>query len=465
MVKLFKSFWVKVSLILILAMLFIGALNNLLIYRFALNSQFNDLRNSLMILAKTSVLMVDPEELKQIPLNPQGADTQQAKVISQKLKAVIEANPVVRSIYILTKTEKEGTWQFIVDVMLPGVKGKKGAWLASPGDNYNASRFPAMLMAYQEPSADKELGTDEWGTSLSGYAPIRDAQGSVIAVLGVDIAADDVAAMRKELLKRNSFVLIMGIILSLFLGLLISGGITSRVRKLSIGARHISNGDLRYRIAIKGSDEISELARAFNQMASSLAISRRKLLTYFYRVVQSLVRILEAKDHYTRGHSERVAEYAEKIAQKMGFPEEKVELIKEAALLHDIGKLGIQEDILNKKGKLTEQEWLEVQKHPALGEDILEPVFLTKEMLEMIRSHHERFDGQGYPDKIKGENISIFAAIASVADSFDAMTSQRAYRQALSKQEAIAELEKNKGTQFNAKVVDAFIQALREEDK
>ena len=177
-------------------------------------------------------------------------------------------------------------------------------------------------------------------------------------------------------------------------------------------------------------------------MARNLAESRGKLLDYFYRVVESLVRALEAKDPYTKGHSERVADYARSIAVKMGLPEEKIKLLREIASIHDIGKLGISENILNKKEKLTDEELQLIRNHPLTGEDILKPLRISEEMLSAVRSHHERYDALGYPDKINGDNINIFAAIVSVADAYDAMTSCRAYRQPLSKEEAILELKK-----------------------
>jgi putative nucleotidyltransferase with HDIG domain len=245
------------------------------------------------------------------------------------------------------------------------------------------------------------------------------------------------------------------------MGILISRKISYPVNRLLTGTRHIANGNLCYKVEIKGADEIKELAKSFNQMGQSLEGSRKTLISYFYAMVQSLVRILEARDPYTRGHSERVAEFAQKIATKMGFSQEKIELLKEISLLHDIGKLGIKEDILNKKEPLTEEEWEAVRKHSLIGEDILKPFLSSSEMLTVIRQHHERYDGTGYPDKVTGENINIFAAIVSVADAYDAMTSPRAYRPALSNAQAIEELEKNKGTQFNPKVVEAFIEAIK----
>lgn len=456
-----RSFQVKVTLALILSMLFTGAMCNFLIYKFALNSQFKEIRNKLMLIAQTAALMVDADVLLTVPLNREGIDSAPYKMVAEKLEKIKAVNPHIKYIYTMTKTEETGIWQFIVD---PDPVTKKGRRILTsyPGDKYNAGRFLEMLQAFNRPSADKKLEIDEWGITLSGYAPIYDKNGQSVAVLGVDIMAEDVYMTQRQVHRRALFVLVLGIIFSLVLGILLSKRITDPVEKLVEGTRHIARGNLQYHVEIKGDDEISELASSFNQMAENLRESRKRILSYFYDVVQSLVRIIEARDHYTRGHSEVVAEYAEKIALKMGFPKEKVEFLKEIALLHDIGKLGIQESILNKKEKLTDQEWEIIRKHPVIGEDILRPIVLSAEMLAMIRGHHERYDGNGYPDKLSGDNINIFAAILSVADAYDAMTSQRAYRPALTKQESIAELKNNKGTQFNPQVVDIFLQILQE---
>jgi HAMP domain-containing protein/HD superfamily phosphodiesterase len=360
----------------------------------------------------------------------------------------------------MTKTDKEGVWQFIIDTK--PVRGARKVKTALPGDKYDASRFPEMLKGFSSPSADKTLVADEWGNSLSGYAPIRDKLGKAVAVLGVDIMADDLYIIQKQVNRWVALILLFGVILSVALGMFISVKITSPVKKLVEGTRHIAAGNLQYQVEIRSADEIGELAKSFNNMAGSLYEARKKLREYFYGIVQSLVRTIEAKDRYTRGHSERVAEYAEKIAVGMGFSAEKAELLKEAAVLHDIGKLGIHEDILNKKEKLTDEEWEAIRKHPATGEDILKPV-LGEEMLEAIKEHHERCDGTGYPNKLDADHISIFAKIIAVADTYDAMTSSRAYRAALSKKEAIVELKKGKGSQFDPQVVDVFVKVLEEE--
>lgn len=446
----------------IFAMLFAASLSNFLVSKFALDAQFQQLRDKLMIIAQTAAVAVEPEVLRSIPLNREGINTVQYKTITDKLNQIKSVNPAIRYIYTMGKTDKEGIWQFIVDPDL-FLEAKTKKVISYPGDKYNAARFPDMLKAFDAPSADKKLVTDEWGVLLSGYSPIRDKTGKAIAMLGVDIRAEDVYRTQSEVRRRAVFVLLFGVIFSLVLGILLSRKITDPIKKLVEGTRHIAQGNLQHQVYIKSHDEIGELADSFNKMAQSLYESRRKLRNYFYRIMQSLVRILEARDRYTRGHSERVAEYAERIALKLGYSEDRLELLKEVAVLHDIGKLGVQESILNKKEKLTDEEWEMVRKHPLIGEDMLRPVLLNEEMLAIIRGHHERFDGRGYPDKLSGANINLLAQIISVVDTYDAITSNRAYRPALSKGEAMEELKKNSGTQFDPRVVDIFLKILKEE--
>ena len=463
-IPFWDSFKFKVTLLLIVSLLSITTLSIFLVYKHTLDSQFQELRNRLMAIAQTAVLAIDVDTLLEVPLNKEGINSAQYKVIADKLKAIKEANPSVWYIYIMAKTEKAGIWQFVVDPFPSGRMGRKAVVTSYPGDRYEAGRFPEMLKGFNGPSADKKLEQDEWGITLSGYAPIKDSNGNPVAVLGVDITADSVYLTQKEIERRAVFVLIVGMIISLALGTFISANVAHPVEKLREATSRIAAGSLEYRVHnIAGRDEIGELARAFNKMAGDLNDSRDKLMDYFYRTVQSFVRILEAKHQYTRGHSERVADYAQKIALKMGLTPEKVKLLGEIAILHDIGKIGVQESILNKPGKLTESEWAEIRRHPLIGEDILKPIILNEEMLAIVRGHHERYDSNGYPDKIGSGAINTFAAIVSVADAYDAMTSSRSYRQALSRQEAIDEIRKNRGLQFSPEIADVFLDVLNEE--
>ena len=173
--------------------------------------------------------------------------------------------------------------------------------------------------------------------------------------------------------------------------------------------------------------------------------------------LSSLASVIDAKDHYTNGHSIRVAAYAKGIAETLGLSALDCEQIYFAGLIHDVGKIGINESILTKPGKLTPEEFEVIQSHSSLGGDILKGIREFPLFEHVARSHHERYDGRGYPDKLAGEAIPFPARIVAVADAFDAMTSDRSYRKALSIQVAIDELVECKGTQFDPNVVDAFL--------
>jgi HD-GYP domain-containing protein (c-di-GMP phosphodiesterase class II) len=459
-IAFFRSFYVKVALSFILSLVFVALLGNFILLKYSLKTQFNQLRQQIKVIVQTAVLSLDISGLDDIPLNPEGINSPAFNNIAGQLLRVKKANPVVRYIYIMGKTEEPGIYRFLVDPDALNAKLHKSGSTSFPGDKYNASRFPAMLNAFKGPRVDDKLVIDEWGRMLSGYAPIPGKDGSPAAILGIDMDASDVYIAERGLLYRGIFVFLTGILFSLALGSLFSFRIISPIKKLIDGTRHIASGDLGYRVNIKSSDEIGRLADSFNEMSASLSDAREKLHDYFYRMVQAMVRSLEAKDPYTRGHSDRVSELSYVIALKMGIDIKQAEMLKRAAQMHDIGKLGIQDDILNKKTGLSQGEWDIVRKHPEVGEEILKPVFLDPQMLSVIRSHHERYDGTGYPDGLKADDITIYAQIVSVADAYDAMTSSRSYHSALPKDEALAKIKSAAGTQFNPAVVNTLIDLL-----
>jgi putative two-component system response regulator len=186
-----------------------------------------------------------------------------------------------------------------------------------------------------------------------------------------------------------------------------------------------------------------------------------KIRTSFLNTMTSLAYALEAKDKYTAGHSQRVAQMSEAIARELALPWEDIEKVKLASQLHDIGKIGVRESVLNKPGRLTDDEFEDTQCHPQIGEHILAPVVDDVEILDAVRHHHERYDGTGYPDGIAEGKIPMGARILAVADTFDAMTSDRPYRKAMSIELAANEIKRNAGKQFDSEVVDAFLRAMK----
>ena len=166
---------------------------------------------------------------------------------------------------------------------------------------------------------------------------------------------------------------------------------------------------------------------------------------------------VEAKDPYTRGHSDRVSEYSVLIGTKMGLDENTIHTLKIGGLFHDIGKIGIPDSILLKESKLDNEEYSQIKNHPSIGAHILGDVDMFKDIMPMVLHHHERYDGRGYPSQLEGENIPLIARIAAIADTFDAMTSKRSYRDALPLDVVIAEIEKCSGTQFDPKIAPIFV--------
>ena len=180
----------------------------------------------------------------------------------------------------------------------------------------------------------------------------------------------------------------------------------------------------------------------------------------YLKTITALAVILDARDPYTKRHSENVTRYSVAIAQKIGFDFTGVETIRRAALLHDIGKIGIRDDILLKPGKLTDEEFEQIKTHPAKSQEIVGSLPFLEEVSLLVRYHHERYDGRGYPDGKSGEDIELGSRILAVSDSFDAMTTDRPYRRRLPLDQAKAELLRCKLTQFDPKIVDYFIAIL-----
>ena len=208
-------------------------MSNFFIYKFSLDSQFEQVRDKLRVIAQTATFAIDVDVLMKVPLNKQdGMASPSYKIIVAQLNKIKNVNSPIKYIYIMTKTAHKGIWQFIVDPNPASEKKVAVGTTAFPGDQYDASRFPEMLKAFDGPAADTKLETDEWGVTLSGYAPPRDSTGKAVAMLGVDIMADDLFAIQKMVHLRGVLVLVMGVIISLLLGALVSHRITERIETL-----------------------------------------------------------------------------------------------------------------------------------------------------------------------------------------------------------------------------------------
>ncbi len=208
----------------------------------------------------------------------------------------------------------------------------------------------------------------------------------------------------------------------------------------------------------------ADLAHEVEVKTREVTHQHRKLEKLSMQIVMALSGAIDAKDTYTNGHSARVADYSRRIAEMAGFSKEMQDDIYMIGLLHDVGKIGIPDAIINKPSRLTDEEFAIIKTHPVLGEKILEKIEEFPKLITGAKYHHERYDGRGYPDGLSGENIPIEARIIAVADAYDAMSSKRAYRGVIPQAQVRAEVEKGKGTQFDPVFADIMLSMI-DEDK
>ena len=243
--------------------------------------------------------------------------------------------------------------------------------------------------------------------------------------------------------ERLGFVVDKGIRLH---GLLASG------RRLNQGLKE-TNGSLEKQNIL--------LAKRIEDSAKSLSRLYEDLRSTYMRTIRVLAQAIDARDHYTHSHSENVARYAVAISNQMNLPAKEIELIRQACELHDLGKIGIEDSILLKTSELNALEWEQIKRHPSIGAQILEPLTFLNGVVDLVKQHHEHYDGSGYPEGRKGEDILLGARIIHIADAFEAMTAARSYRKVpLSKSQAIEEIKNNSGTQFDPKIVDVFLKVI-----
>jgi HD-GYP domain-containing protein (c-di-GMP phosphodiesterase class II) len=289
--------------------------------------------------------------------------------------------------------------------------------------------------------------------------------------LGVIAIQDEVAALASvaDMRWQTMWISLVAALLTILIGIFFAEKLTHPVRELAGGAHRIASGDFSQRIAIKSRTELGDLGNSFNVMTDQIekfigdlqqsAEANRQL---FIGTVKSLAAAIDGKDPYTRGHSERVSRFSVAIAQRLGLDDDEVEKIRISALLHDVGKIGIDDKILKKPAALTDEEYEVMKKHPQKGYKIMSQIPAMKEFLPGMYMHHEMVDGKGYPQGLKGEEIPLMGKIVAVADTFDAMTTDRPYQKAMKFEDAVARIEALVNTRYDPDVVGAFTAACRE---
>lgn len=289
--------------------------------------------------------------------------------------------------------------------------------------------------------------------------------------LGVIAIQDESAALKSVSDMRQQIILISVVagMLTLVIGFFFAKKLTQPVQELAVGAHRIASGDFSQRIVVRSRTELGHLGDSFNLMTDQLETYIRDLQRsaaenreLFLGTVKGLAAAIDGKDPYTRGHSERVSRLSVAIAQRLGLPEDECEKIRISALLHDVGKIAIDDNILKKPAALTDDEFVIMKQHPQKGYKIMSQIAAMKEFLPGMYMHHEMVNGQGYPQGLKGDEIPLMAKIVAVADTFDAMTTDRPYQQAMKFEDAVARIESFVGTRYDSVVVAAFVEACRD---
>lgn len=619
----------------------------IVLYRDASAALRQEVRNHLRAIAVTTALQIDPKLHEGIRTRSDES-TDAYQTIKSQLASVRKANPSLRYIYTMRRTSKPNVLQFVVDAE------SDPKLVSHVGDEYDVSKLPEMMKAFNGAVADKNPTTDEWGTFLSGYAPIYDTSGQPVAIVGVDMSLSQLIREESSLRIAALRNVLLAFLLSVILSLLFARPIIKPTRMFIDAAQRVRNGELDFQMPDGRSDEIGEFARAFNEMIAGLREMRDRLIEgssrdfltglynhmYFHErldeevrrahrfqyslsvqmidldrfksindtfghpvgdsilrqlaavlrscvrdidvvvryggdefavilpqsdkkastavaerirtaveshkfaaeplsellgegfvpgeqntigvtvsigvathpedhgtkdgivmaadialfraknvhrnsvhaydsahaeggfdpqqlydmlhdpnggAVQSLAAAMDARDRYTCGHSERVADYAQVIASAISADQQLVDALRIAGLLHDLGKIGVPDRILNKQGSLTQEERTAMQQHPRLGANILSRAPQLDQIIPAVTYHHERWDGSGYPDGLAGKDIPLIARILAIADAFDAMTSDRPYRRAMSAESALIELQAQSGKQFDGELAEAFI--------
>src|SRR5882672_4135318 len=295
---------------------------------------------------------------------------------------------------------------------------------------------------------------------LGTYFPVTGLGWAVVAQKTQDEAYIDITDMRRDAIRAA----LIAIAFSIFVGIWAARRLTTPLHVLTESSRTIAGGDFTHRVRLKSRTEFGELAQTFNtmtddleQFVGDLKNAAQENRTLFLNSIQMLAGAVDEKDPYTRGHSDRVTRYSVLIAAEMGLKEEDVDKIRISAQLHDVGKIGIEDRILKKPGALTPEEFEIMKTHTTKGANILRPVTQLREMLPGIELHHEALNGRGYPYGLKDDAIPLLPRVIAVADTFDALTTNRPYQQAHDPYEAIRIIENLSGKRLDPTAVTALL--------
>ena len=324
--------------------------------------------------------------------------------------------------------------------------------------------MPQIIVVDDDPIILKSA----WNTlSTAGFAVVVQKSGRALLEYAKDHAAPNLILMDINMPEMDGFEVIMELKAGELawrdtpvIFLTANEDEDAETKGLSLGAMDFIRKPFVASVLVLRVQHAVELIRLQRDLESMVDEKTRENENLFLHVVECLADAIDAKDNYTKGHSGRVAQYSKEIAERFGYDEKQQEKIFMMGLLHDVGKIGVPDEVINKPGRLSEEEFAKIQKHPAIGGRILGNIKEMPELAAGAKWHHERYDGTGYPEGLAGEDIPEAARIIAVADAYDAMTSNRSYRGVLPQEKVRQEIERGKGSQFDPKFADIMLQMI-----
>jgi len=433
---------------------------------------------------------LDPSIIDEMNLALQAADKGQLYtgtmqyITSMNQPAVVIAVPVVEGDHVIGAIEGLISLRRISDRIRDEGKGDMTAFLVDRNGKVLIHSEPAIdvqrpdfsyLKIVQEFKRQPLRLTEKYVDNRGGpkvqmigtVAPVGRPDWGVVVQKPEEKAFASVDKMIRATIEWGAIALLLAVIAAV----VFASGISRPIRVLAQTTREIANGNYQQRVDLKTHNEIGELAENFNVMSTAVeqAVEQLKKAAHennllFINSVRMLAAAIDAKDPYTRGHSERVARYSIAIGRNLALPDREMRNLRISALLHDVGKIGIDDRILRKPGALSDDEFEVMKGHPAKGAAIMSGVAQLIDIIPGMKYHHEKWSGGGYPDGLEGEQIPMQARIVAIADTFDAMTTNRPYQKAMELNYVVEKIKSFAGTRFDPRVVDAFAQAVKRGD-
>jgi HD-GYP domain-containing protein (c-di-GMP phosphodiesterase class II) len=366
------------------------------------------------------------------------------------VEALVSWQPIVREFQDEARREVRAT---LVD--------RRGRILFPPATGVRAATHPSTLVAdfVRFPARLTRSETTPSGSVLASIAPVGDPPWGVLVERDRDIAFASVDRMVRDTVVWSA-VCLAG---ALLLGLIFARRLSRPIAQLAESTRAVTQGEYGTSVEVAGTAEIADLSENFNRMSESIRDAFEKVQKaarenqeLFISSIRALAAAIDAKDPYTRGHSERVARYSSAIAKEMNLPPDEVRKTRLSALLHDVGKIGVDDRIIRKPTALTDEEFEMMKAHPVKGAAIMETIPQLADIIPGMKYHHEKWEGGGYPEGLKGEQIPLQARIVAVADAFDAMTTTRPYQKAMEVSYVLERLREMSQKRFDGAVVEAL---------